>query len=135
ANKNELLPCFKFGGDQANLVDAGATHDVDSASNVHKERFVVALDEGNLFGAFLKDLLDTRTKLVKAGIFLIDLDLAVFGNLNDDSFIFELDVLLLIGIRLGHEGIETLWNQRRDHHEKNEQHHTNINQRHYIERY
>src|SRR5262249_34951199 len=95
--KKLLLPCFELGGNQANLIDAGAAHDVDGASNIHKERFVVAFDEGDLLGAFFEDLLDARTKLIPTGIFLINFYLAVLTYLNDDGFVFQLDVLLLIG--------------------------------------
>src|SRR5438128_11053657 len=130
----ELLPCFELGGDQANLVDSGAAHDVNGASHVHEERFVVALDERDFLRTFLEDLLDARTQLIPTGIFLIDLDLAVFRNLDNDSLIFQLDVLLLIGIRLRHEGIETLRDKRRDHHENDDQHQKNINQRYYVGR-
>jgi len=35
--------------------------------------------------------------LIEARIFLIDLDFAVLGNLDDNGFVFQLDVLLLIG--------------------------------------
>src|SRR5262249_54288652 len=127
-----LLPRFELGGDQANLVDACAAHDVDSASNVHEERFVVALDESDLLGALFKDLLDARTKLIPTGIFLVNFHLAVLAYLHDDGFVFKLDVLLLIGIRLRHKRIEALRNQRRNHHENDDQHEQNIDQRNHI---
>src|SRR6266404_2069847 len=112
----------------------GAAHDVNGASHVHEERFIVALDERDLFRALLENLLDARAKLIEARIFLIDLDFAVLGNLDDNGFVFQLDVLLLIGIRLRHEGIETLRNKGRDHHENDDQHQKNINQRYYVGR-
>jgi len=58
--KRELLSCFELGSYQTNLVDSGAAHDVNGASHVHEERFIVALDERDLFRALLENLLDAR---------------------------------------------------------------------------
>src|SRR5579859_3811453 len=132
AKKTRLLPCFELGGDQTDLVDTGAAHDVDGLGDVLEHRFVIAFYESDFFGAFLEDLLDARAELVKTGIFLIDLDLALFADLDDNGFVFEILILLLIGIRLRHKGIETLGNQGRDDHENDDQHEKNINQRNYV---
>src|SRR5262249_9019923 len=129
-----LLSCFELGCDQADLVDSRAAHDVDGASHVHEHGFVVALHERDLLGALLEDLLNARAKLIPIGIFLIDFYFTVFGDLHDDGFVFQLDILLLIWIRLRHKCVETLWNERRDHHENDDQHQKNINQRHYVGR-
>src|SRR6266481_6436681 len=94
--KRNLLTCFELGGDQADLVDAGAAHDIDGFGNVLKHRFVVALHEGDFLGTFLEDLLDARAKLIPVRIFLIDFHLAVLADLNDNGFVFQFDVLLLI---------------------------------------
>src|SRR5215470_3306108 len=76
-NLSSLLSCLEFCRDQANLVDSGAAHNIDSARDVHEHRFVVALHKSDFFGPFLKDLLDARTQLIPAGIFLVDFDFAV----------------------------------------------------------
>src|SRR5207244_4791990 len=130
--KQKLLACLELGGDQTDLVDAGAPHDVDGFGDVLEHRFVVALHEGDFLGAFLEDLLDARAKLLPIGVVLVNFHLAVLADLDDDGFVFQFDILLLIGIRLRHKGIETLGNQRRDHHENNDQHEKNINQRNYV---
>src|SRR6267154_5848832 len=128
-SKQKLLTRLELGGDQADLVDAGATHNVDGSGNILEHGFVVALNEGDFLCAFLEDLLDARAKLLPIGVILVNFHLAVLADLDDDGFIFQLHILLLIGIRLRHKGIEALGNQRCDHHENDDQHEKNINQR------
>src|SRR5216684_350632 len=130
--KRKLLACLELGSDQADLVDAGATHDVDGFGDVLEHGFVVAFHKGDFLGAFLEDLLDARAKLIPIGVILVNFHLAVLANLDDDGFILQLHILLLIGIRLRHKGIETLGHKRRDDHENNDQHEKNINQRNYV---
>src|SRR5260370_40507788 len=47
----KLLTGFELGGDQANLVDTGAAHDVNGAGDVHEQYIVVAFDESNFLSA------------------------------------------------------------------------------------
>src|SRR5438034_10079322 len=54
--KRKLLACLELGGDQADMVDAGAAHDIDGLGNVLEHGFVVALYEGDFLGAFLENL-------------------------------------------------------------------------------
>ena len=70
--------------------------------------------------------------MLPIGVVLVNFHLAVLADLDDDGFVFQFDILLLIGIRLRHKGIETLGNQGRDHHENDDQHEKNINQRNYV---
>src|SRR5579863_10172906 len=121
-----LLPCFQLCGDQANTVDTRAVHDVNGARNFHEQHVVIALDEGNLLGAILEDLLNARTKTIPGGVFVVDFELAVFLNLDNDGFVFELLVLLLVRRRLRHQSVETLGSQRSDNHENNNQHQQNV---------
>src|SRR5260370_30861380 len=41
-NRRKLLARFELGGDQTNLVNAGAAHDIDGAGDVHEQYIVVA---------------------------------------------------------------------------------------------
>jgi hypothetical protein len=51
---SDLLPSFKIGRDQPNLIDAGAAHDVDGPCHIGKAYRVVSLDEGDFFSALLE---------------------------------------------------------------------------------
>src|SRR5882762_1298684 len=121
-----LLARFEFGGDQTNFVDSRNAHDIDGPRQLFEETFVVALDECDFFRALLENLLHARTQEIPAGVFAIDLDLTVFGDLNHDSLVVNLLLLLLIRIGLWDQSIHALRRQRRDHHENNEKHQQNI---------
>src|SRR2546429_8233791 len=88
--KENLLARFELGGDQTNLVNAGAAHDVDGAGDVHEHYIVIALDESDFLGALLKDFFHARTETIPSGFFLVDLEFAIVGDLDDHGFIFEL---------------------------------------------
>src|SRR5438034_8581280 len=111
-----------------------AAHDVDGASDVHEQYIVVALDESDFLGAFLEDFFHARTKAIPSGVFLVDPELAIFGNLDDHGFILELDVLLLVRRGLRNKGVQALWRERGDDHENNDQHEQNVDQRYNIGR-
>src|ERR1700682_31093 len=53
---SDLLPGFKIGRDQPNLINAGAAHDVDGPSDFGKAHRVVSLDEGDFLSALLEDV-------------------------------------------------------------------------------
>src|SRR5216684_4469548 len=42
-----LLTGFELGGDQANLIDAGAAHDVNGAGDVHEQYIAIAFNESD----------------------------------------------------------------------------------------
>src|SRR4029077_15728183 len=104
--KTKLLTSFELGGDQSNLVDAGAAHDIEGAGNVHEHYIVLAFDESNFLGALLEDGLHARAEAVPSGVFVVDLELAVHVHLDDDGFVFKLDVLLLVRRRLRDKGVQ-----------------------------
>src|SRR6266852_8828745 len=91
-----LLTSFELGGDQTNLVNASAAHDIDGAGDVHEQYIVVAFDKSNFLGALLEDLLHAGAKSIPGGVFVVDLKLAVHGHLDDYRLVLELDVLLLV---------------------------------------
>ena len=63
-SRNELLARFDLGGDEPDVVDARAAHDIDGASDLGEFDVVVALDESHLVGALLEDVVQARTELV-----------------------------------------------------------------------
>src|ERR1700687_2574254 len=93
----KLLTSFELGGDQTNLVNARAAHDIDGAGDIHEQYIVVAFDESNFLGALLEDGLHARTETVPSGVFVVDLEVAVL--------VFKLDVLLLVRRRLRDERV------------------------------
>src|SRR5256884_9532583 len=93
--KETLLARFELGGDQTNFVNTGAAHDIDGAGDVHEHYIVVAFDKSNFLGALLEDLLHARAKTIPGRVFVVDLKLAVHGNLDDNGLGPEFDVLLL----------------------------------------
>src|SRR5436853_2959328 len=115
-----LLARFELGGDQTNLVNAGAAHDVDGPGDVHEHYIVVAFDKSNFLGALLEDLLHTRAKTIPSGVLVVDLKLAVHVHLDDHGLVLKLDVLLLVRRGLRNERIQALGNKRRDDHENND---------------
>src|SRR6267378_5897965 len=78
-----LLTGFELCGNQADLVDARAAHDVDGARDFHEHYIVVAFDKSNFLGALFEDLLDARAETFPGSIFIVDLELAVFLHLDD----------------------------------------------------
>src|SRR6266700_3537155 len=127
-----LLTSFELGGNQANLVDAGPAHNVDGAGDVQEQYIVVAFDESNFLGALLEDLFHAGPQTFPGGVFIIDLELSVVGDLDDDSLVFQFDVLLLVGRALRDERVQALGRERRDDHENDDQHKQNVDQRHDI---
>src|SRR6266478_8796867 len=132
--EKNLLARFELGGDQTNFVDAGAAHDVDGAGDVHEQNIVVTLDESNFLGALLEDLFHARAKTIPGGVLVVDLELAVVGNLDDHGFVFKFDVLLLVRRGLRNERVQALRRERSNDHENNYQHEQKIDQRHHIGR-
>src|SRR5713101_2670421 len=128
--EEKLLARFELGGNQTNLVNAGAAHDIDGAGDVHEHYIVVAFDKSNFLGTLLCDLLHARAKTIPGGVFIVDLKFAVHGNLDDHGFVLELDVLLLVRRGLRDESVQALWNDGRDDHENDDQHEQNVDQRH-----
>src|SRR6266404_3916750 len=124
-----LLARFEFSGDQTNFVNSKNAHDIDGPRHFLEEHFVVALNKGDLFRALLENLLHARTQAIPAGIFVVDLDLAVFGDLHHHGLVVNLLLLLLIRIGLRNQSVHALGRQRRDHHENNQKHQQNIDQR------
>src|SRR5204863_9286654 len=100
----------------------------------HEHYIVIAFDESDFLGALLEDFFHARTKTIPGGVLLIDLELAVVGNLDDHGFVFKLDVLLLVRRGLWNERVQALRNDRRNDHENNNQNKKDIDQRHHIGR-
>src|SRR5947208_15159811 len=71
--EENLLARFELGGDQTNLVNAGAAYDIDGAGDVHEHYIVVAFDKSNFLGALRVDMLLTRTKTNPIGVLVVDL--------------------------------------------------------------
>src|ERR1700682_37722 len=128
-SSEKLLTSFELCGDQANLIDAGAAHDVDGPRDFAKQYIAIAFNESDFLRAVLENLLEARADSIPGGVFVIDLDLAVGQYLHDDSLVLQLLILLLIGIGLRHQGVQTLGGQRCDDHENNQQHEQNVDQR------
>src|SRR6267378_4147543 len=129
-----LLTGFEFCSDQADFVNARAAHDVDSARDFHEHYIVVAFDKSDFLGALLEDLFYAGAETFPGSVFIVDLELAVFLHLDDDSLVLELDVLLLVRRGLRNEGVQALGRKRRNDHENDNQHEQNINERHHIGR-
>src|SRR5882762_8359501 len=129
-----LLARFELGGDQRNLVNAGTTHDINGASDVLEHYIVVAFDESDFLGALLENFFHARAETIPSRVFLVDLELAIVGNLDDHGLVLKLDVLLLVRRGLRDERIQALGNDRRDDHENNDQHKQNVDQRDHVGR-
>src|SRR5229473_7685988 len=129
-----LLTGFELCGNQADLVDARAAHDVDGARDFHEHYIVVAFDKSNFLGALLEDLFYAGAETFPGSVFIVDLELAVFLHLDDDGLVLELDVLLLVRRRLRNKGVQALGRERRNDHENDNQHEQNIDERHHIGR-
>src|SRR5712671_2722350 len=125
-----LLARFELGGNQTNLVNTGAAHNVDGAGDVHEQYIVVAFDESDFLSALLKNRFHTRAEAFPGGVLVVDLEFAIHGNLDDHGFVLELDVLLLVRRGLRVERVQALWNDGRDDHENDDQHEQNVDQRH-----
>src|SRR5712664_2221553 len=130
--EKKLLARFELGGNQTNLVNTSAAHDVDGAGDVHEQYIVVAFDESDFLSALLKNRFHARAEAFPSGVLVIDLEFAIHGNLDDHGFVLELDVLLLVRRGLRDESVQALWNHGRDDHENNDQHEQNIDQRNHI---
>src|SRR6266404_4052069 len=124
-----LLAGLELGGDQPDFIDAGAAHDIDCARDLAKQHIAIAFDKGDFLGAVLENLFDARPEIVPGGIFVIDFHLAVGQHLDHYGFVLEFLVLLLIGIRLRHQRIETLRRERSDHHENDQKHEQDVDER------
>src|SRR5262249_46301680 len=111
-----LLAGLELGGDPTDFVDASSAHDVDSARDLLELNLLVALHERHLFGAFLEDLLDARTQLIPVSVLIVDLELVVFEHLDDNGFVLQFLILLLILVGLRNERVQALGNQRSDDH-------------------
>src|SRR5271168_417789 len=125
-----LLTGFELRRDQPNFVDARAAHDVNGARDFHEQHIVIAFDKSDFLGAFFENLFHARSEAIPGDIFIVDFHLAVGQHLHHDRLILELLVLLLILVRLRHQRVQAFGRQRRDHHENDDQHEQNINQRH-----
>src|SRR2546422_11505445 len=62
--QRHLLPGLELGGDQTDLVNARAAHDVDGMSDIHEQYRVVPLDEGHLLRPLLEDSFQERAEKV-----------------------------------------------------------------------
>src|SRR5258708_2119637 len=102
-----LLPSFKIGRDQPNLIDAGAAHDVDGPGDIGKAHRVITLDEGDFLGALLEDVRKARAKRFPSGIFFIDLQLPRIQNLNDNRLLHRLRLLRLVWRGLRDQRVQT----------------------------
>src|SRR5467141_248695 len=129
-----LLTGFELCGNQADLVDARAAHDVDGARDFHEHYIVVAFDKSNFLSALLEDLLDARAETLPGGVFIVDLELAVLLHLDDDGLILEFHVLLLVRRGLRNERVQALRRERCNNHENDDQHEQNVDERHHIGR-
>src|ERR1700675_3015217 len=129
-----LLTGFEFCSDQADFVNARAAHDVDSVRDFHEHYIVVAFDKSNFLGALLEDLFYARAETFPSGVFIVDLELAVFLHLDDNRLVLQLDVLLLVRRGLRNEGVQPLGRKRGNDHENDNQHEQNIDERHHIGR-
>ena len=103
---------------------------LDAGSRDNVTGIVIAFDEGNFFGSQLEDIVQAGAQRVPVSIVFIDFQHIVVQDLDDDRL--RLDILLILRIRrrrLRHQRIQPLRRQRCDHHENDEQHQENIDQR------
>src|SRR5260370_12871661 len=77
-----LLARFELGGDQTNLVNSGAAHNVDSAGDVHDQYIVVAFDKSDFLSALLNNPFPARAEAFPSGFLVLYLDLAFPGTLH-----------------------------------------------------
>src|SRR4029077_3991386 len=132
-SRNYLLAGFQLCGDQADLVDAGAAHDVDGPGYLQKHHIAIALYESDLVGAILENILQALAEAVPGGVLLVDFQLttnpAIHQHLHDYGLVLEFLILLLVGIRLWNKRVEPLRRKRGDDHENDQQHQQNVDQR------
>src|SRR5271163_148245 len=109
--------------------------DVNHRGHVGKGHVVVALHEHYLLGARFENIFQAALQGFPGGLVLINLESrriagAVVNQLHHNGAIRCWRWLFLIlRRRLRHQGVQTLGRQRRDHHENDQQHQQNVNQR------
>src|SRR2546422_9559807 len=121
--QRHLLPGLELGGDQTDLVNARAAHDVDGMSDIHEQYRVVPLDEGHLLRPLLEDSSQARYQRCPGVLLLVDLELAARADLNVHSLTEDLRAgLLVAGRGLRHKSLQTFGGERCDHHKDDDQH-------------
>ena len=103
------MSSLEVGGNQSNLVNAGAPHDVNGPGNIGKAHVIITLNESDLLGAFLENVVEAGTQRVPVRVLVVDLQLPRIKDLHHNRFLFDLLLFLLIGRRgLWHQCIQTL---------------------------
>src|SRR5712692_8387454 len=125
-----LLPGFELRGDQADLVNARAAHDVDGPGHIGEQYRPFALYEGNFFRSLFKDTVQPRAQGVPRVLFLVDPQLAAGTDLHHDRLWRGPLGRHYVPRGLRDHGVEAPLRQRRNHHEDDDQHQQDINQRH-----
>src|SRR5712692_1253150 len=133
AGEGLLLAGFDLGRNQPNLIYIGGVHDVNGACHLLERHFLVALDKRYALGAGLEDLGEPRFKCIPGGGLLIDLQRTVLGHLHHHQLAADVrGWLFLVRRWLGHERVQSLGRQGRNHHEDDQQDEQDVNQRHNI---
>src|SRR5208283_144880 len=92
---NGLLPGLELRGDEADLVDSRAVHNIDRTGYFHEQNIIIALHERYFFGAILEDRFHAGPHGIPCGVLIVDLQVAVHLHLDDNGLIFKFRVLLL----------------------------------------
>ncbi len=126
----QLLPCLDVRRDQADVFYAGATHDINRASNICELNRIIALYEGRFFGALLEDILQARPQPIPGNFILIDQQISAGSDLNNYRRERHVFIRTLRGLcKLRYAGIQTLRYRGRNQHKNDDQDEQNINQR------
>src|ERR1700728_3793254 len=130
-----LAARLNFGGDQADFVYARGMRYVDDVGHVGKWDVVIALHEHDLLGTRFENIFEAALQSLPCRFVGIDLESgriagAMIDQLHDDGAVgSRRRLFLILRRRLGHQRIQALRRQGRDHHENDQQHQQHVDQR------
>jgi hypothetical protein len=124
-----LLAGIDLGGNETHLVYAGRVDLVNDLGYVGEVEVFIAPDECDLLCPRLENVFQTPLQGAHRDIVLVNLERAVFEDLDDDGAILRIGLLLGIPRRLGNQRVEALGRERRDDHEDDQQHEQHVDQR------
>src|SRR5277367_3892718 len=81
---NTLLPRLDIRRDQAHVVYARATHNINRARYIRKLNRVIALHEGRFLRALLEDILQARPQPIPRNFILIDQQISAGRDLHNN---------------------------------------------------
>src|ERR1039457_5566628 len=129
AMKSRLLTCFNLGGDEADVVDARATHDVDGPRDLGELDVVITFYESDLVSALLENFEETRAEIIPVARVLIDQHFSAGHHLNHDGAIIGFSLFLIGRRRLRNQSLQSCRRPGSDHYEDNDQNQEHVYQR------